>query len=148
MPNRTVQDFEPAEERGEHYLPLEFLTGDSNLAHLLAPYLAPDAFADGVVECLPIRAARTRFSVREVAAGGRIFSATRGEHANVPVVMIPLDKLIDLVHDAEREVQEAPVSLVAALAPSADLPPASRIVVKSGSHVAKIRFMTKAAVEA
>lgn len=133
-----------ANSEDRHYLTLKELAGDSSLAALLAQYVAPDALSeDGkLVECLPMREARHRFSVREALAGARIFSATRGQNANVPVVMISLEKLADLVREAGLEVGGSPDSLVSALAASEDLPPASRIPrARSGRFTSKQRFL-------
>lgn len=139
-----VRGSRDAKELVRHYVTLKELAGDSSLAALLAQYVAPDALSeDGkLVECLPMREARHRFSVREALAGARIFSATRGQNANVPLVMISLEKLADLVREAGLEVGGSPDSLVSALAASEDLPPASRIPrARSGRYTSKQRFL-------
>lgn len=134
-----------AEDDAAGYVSLGELAGDVNFAALLGSYIAPETMSeDGFsIRCLPMREARHYFSAKEAVAGARIFAAARGENAKTPLVMIPLDKLAELVREAEREGRESVPSLLDALEPSEDLPPAAQIHRKSGRFTFKRRFLQK-----
>lgn len=127
------------------FVPLEDLAGDSSLGQRLAKYLAPESIsADGQsVMCLPMREARNHFSAKGAAVGARVFLPTKGENANVPLVLMTVEQLNGMIREAESEAQAPIRSLAAALAPSADLPPAAPLRVKGGSFTSEPRLLAR-----